>query len=123
MPPNRWLTAAGLVTWIASGLPAALAIAGGRLTGIAAVAWMAAFAAFGVAYSVVCFGRLRSVWAMRVLVLIQSLAGAAMVAVTRDGLAPATLVVAASQLVGLVPPGLSAAWVGAHTVAIVARYW
>src|SRR6185503_15485787 len=45
MKPTDWLTAAGLVTWVASGVPSALAVAGGRLTGAGAIAWLVAFAA------------------------------------------------------------------------------
>jgi len=123
MQPNHWLAAAGIVTWVASGVPAALAIASGQLTGLAALAWLAAFAAFGIAFSLICFRHSHGVRTERVLVLVQSIAGVVMVAVTRDGLAGATLVVAASQLVELVPSGVAAAWIGVQTGALVARYW
>jgi signal transduction histidine kinase len=123
MQPTNWLTAAGLVTWIASGIPATLAIAGGRITGVAAMAWLVAFAAFGLAYSLVCFGRARGVGTERALVLAQSVAGIVMVAIARDGLAGATLVVAAAQLVGLVPAGVAAAWIGMQSAALVAVFW
>ena len=123
MKPTNWLTAAGLITWVASGIPAAMAIADGRITGAAAVAWVAAFAAFGIAFSLVCFGRSRSSPRKRILVVVQSVAASVMVAVTRDGIAGATLVVAASQLVGLVSSGVAVAWVAAHTAVVVGRYW
>ena len=122
MQPTDWLTVAGLVTWVASGVPSALAIAEGRISGVDAVAWLVAFAAFGLAFSLVCFGRSRLRWE-RALVLVQSVAGCVMVAVSRDGLAGATLVVAAAQLSGLVPSRVAAAWVGMQTAVLVARFW
>jgi len=123
MVPTDWLTAAGLVTWVASGLPSALAIAGGRLTGVAAAAWLVAFAAFGIAFGLVCFGRSRRPRRERALVLTQSIAGAVMVLVSRDGIAGATLVVAAAQLAGLVPSRVAAVWIGLQTTVIAARFW
>ena len=65
MKPSHWLTAAGLVTWAASGVPAALAIASGRIAGPGAIAWMIAFAAFGIAFSLICFGQSRGIWMER----------------------------------------------------------
>jgi signal transduction histidine kinase len=123
MTPTHWLTAAGFVTWVASGIPGALAIAYGRITGVAAVAWVAAFVAFGVAFGAVCFQRTSRTRRERVLVLVQSVAGSVMVAVTHDGIAGATLVVAASQLPGLVSSAVAAAWVAAQTAVIVGRFW
>jgi signal transduction histidine kinase len=123
MTPTHWLTAAGFVTWVASGIPAALAIANGRITGIAAVAWVVAYVAFGVAFGAICFAHTRGTRRERVLVLVQSVAGAVMVAVTHDGIAGATMVVAASQLPGLVPSRVAAAWVAAQTAVIVGRFW
>src|SRR5262245_4583120 len=102
MAPTPWLTAAGFVTWVASGIPTALAIADGRITDMAAVAWVIAFGAFGVAFGAVCFLPNGGTRRERALVLVQSVAGAVMVAVTHDGIAGATMVVAASQLPGLV---------------------
>jgi signal transduction histidine kinase len=123
MTPTHWLTAAGFVTWVASGLPTALAIADGRLTDTAAVAWVIAFGAFGVAVGAICFLPNGGTRRERALVLVQSVAGAVMVAVTHDGIAGATMVVAASQLPGLVSPAVAAAWVGAQTAVIVGRFW
>jgi len=123
MTPTHWLTAAGFITWVASGIPAVLAIANGRITGIAAIAWVAAFVAFGVAFGAICFEPTRGTRRERMLVLVQSLAGSIMVAVTHDGIAGATLVVAASQLPGLVSSGAAAAWVAAQTAVIVGRFW
>ena len=57
------------------------------------------------------------------LVLVQSIAAAVMVLVSRDGLAGATFVVAAAQVVELVPPRVAAAWVAVQTAVIAARYW
>src|SRR5258705_338019 len=90
MKPTDWLTAAGLVTWLASGVPSALAIAGGRLTGVDAVAWLVAFAAFGIAFSLICFAPWRGLRFRRALVLTQSIAGPVMVLVSRAGIAGAT---------------------------------
>src|SRR5262245_470908 len=123
MTPTHWLTAAGFITWVASGIPAVLAIAHGRLTGIAAVAWVAAFVAFGVAFGAICFESTRGTRREWLLVLVQSVAGSVMVAVTHDGIAGATLVVAASQLPGLVSSGVAGAWVAAQTAVIVGRFW
>jgi signal transduction histidine kinase len=123
MTPTHWLTAAGFVTWVASGIPAALAIADGRIAGMAAVAWVAAFVAFGFAFAAVCFAGTSDTRRERVLVLIQSVAASVMVSVTRDGIAGATMVVAASQLPGLLSSGLAAAWVAAQTAVIVGRFW
>src|SRR2546423_14084063 len=123
MRPTDWLTAAGLVTWVASGVPSALAVAGGRLTGAGAIAWRVAFAAFGIAFGLVCFGRPHGVWFERALVLTQSIAGAVMVVVSRDGIAGATLVVAAAQLAGPVPSPLASRRVGLQTAFHAARVW
>ncbi len=123
MTPTQWLTVAGFVTWVASGIPAALAIADGRIARLAAIAWVSAFVAFGVAFGAICFERSGSTRRERVLVLVQSVAGSVMVAVTHDGIAGATLVVAASQLPGLVPSGVAAGWVVAQTAVIVGRIW
>src|SRR5262249_31914710 len=107
-------------TWAASGIPAALAIADGRMVGIDAVTWVAAFAAFGVAFGAIGFEPTRGI--RRELVL-QSVAGSMMVAVTHDGIAGATLVVAASQLPGLVASGAAAGWIAAQTAVLVGRFW
>src|SRR4030095_8203366 len=123
MTPTHWLIAAGFVTWVAGSIPAVLAIANGRMTGIAAVVWVAAFVAFGVALGAVCFERNWAPRRERALVLIQSVAASVMVAVTRDGVAGATLVVAASQFPGRVSSGVAAAWVGAHPAVIAGRFW
>ena len=122
MQPTDWLTAAGLVTWIASGVPAALAIADGRMPAAAALAWLGAFAAFGLAFSLVCFGRTRGVNAQRALVLVQSVAGLVMAVTARDGLAGATLVVAAAQLPKLVSSRAAAVWVAIQTALLAAAF-
>ncbi|PYR79711.1 MAG: sensor histidine kinase [Acidobacteria bacterium] len=115
MDTRSWLRAAGFVTWVASGVPAALAISAGQVTGISAVAWIVAFAAFGIAFSLVCFWEPRTSWIERVLVLVQSLAGAVMVLISRDGLAGATFVVVAAQIIELMPARIATVWVGAQT--------
>ena len=116
MRPDRWWTAAGFVTWLASGVPAAMAIADGRLAGIAAASWAVAFAAFGIAFAGACSERLRD---RRLLLFVQAAAGLAMVATGRDGLAGATLVVVAAQLIGPFPPLVAAAWVAVQTAMLV----
>ena len=123
MKPADWLTAAGLVTWVASGVPAALAIADGRLSGAPAIAWLIAFAVFGLAFCFVCFGPAAGRTRQRTLVAIQSIAGIVMVSLTRDGISGAVLVVAAAQVVGLVSSGAAMAWVAAQALVIAARYW
>jgi signal transduction histidine kinase len=121
--PDTWLNVAAFVTWLASGVPAGLAIADGRLAGIQAFAWTSAFAAFGVAFALVCHGRRRGVREARALVLVQAAAGLAMVATAHDGFAAATLVVVAAQLPALFPPRVASAWVAVQTALIVILFW
>jgi signal transduction histidine kinase len=121
--PDTWLNVAAFVTWLASGVPAVLAIVAGRLAGVQALAWTSAFATFGVAFALVCYGRRRGVRERRALVLVQAVAGLAMVATAQDGFAAATLVVVAAQLPGLFPPRVAAAWVAVQTSLIVILFW
>ena len=123
MQADTWLSVAAFVTWLASGVPAGLAIADGRFAGVQALAWASAFAAFGVAFGLVCYGRRRGVREARALVFVQAAAGLAMVATTNDGFAAATLVVVAAQLPGLFPPRAAAAWVAVQTALIVILFW
>jgi len=120
---DRRLTAAGLVTWLASGVPAALAIADGRIAGTGAAAWAVACAAFGIAFALMCDGRMRGVRAKRALVFVQALAGLAMTAAARDGYAAATLVVVSAQLPYLFPARAAAAWVASQTTGVVVLFW
>ena len=122
MQPSLWLITAGFVTWVASAVPATLAIASGRITGTSAAVWLAAFVGFGIAYGLVCFGRSLSVRAERALVLAQSIAGLVMAVTARDGFAGATLVVAAAQLAELVTPRVAAAWVAVQTALLIAAF-
>jgi signal transduction histidine kinase len=117
MQPEKWLIAAGFVTWLASGVPGVLAISDGRLIGLDLVAWAAAFLAFGLAFTFACAKHV-SVTGMRLLLLAQAIAGLSMVALTRDGFAAATLVVAAAQLLGPFTPAKAAAWVAAQTALL-----
>jgi signal transduction histidine kinase len=121
--PDTWLKVAAVVTWLASGVPAGLAIADGRLAGVEALAWTSAFATFGGAFGLVCYGWRRGVRQARALVFVQAAAGLAMVATTNDGFAAATLVVVAAQLPGLFPPRVAAAWVAVQTALIVILFW
>ncbi len=111
------------MTWLASGVPAWLAIADGRLAGIQAFAWASAFAAFGVAFGLVCYGGRRGVRKERALVFVQAAAGLMMVASGRDGFAAATLVVVAAQLPRLFSARAAAAWMAAQTVLVVILFW
>lgn len=122
MNTTRWLSVAGFVTWIAAGMPAMVAISAGRISGGPLVVWVVGFIAFGAAFGTMCFGRTRSLAKARTLVAIQSIAGAMMVSVTRDGVAGATMVVAAAQIVELFPSHVATAWVMAQTAVIAARY-
>ena len=123
MKPDTWLKAAAFVTWLASGIPAVLAIANGRLAGIEAFVWTSAFAAFGVAFGLVCYGWRRGVREARALMFVQAVAGLTMVASARDGFAAATLVVVAAQLPELFSAGAAAAWMSAQTVLVVMLFW
>jgi signal transduction histidine kinase len=114
--PDTWLAAAGYLTWMASGVPAALAIADGGMSVARATAWIVAYGAFGIAFGLACGGRSRG---PRLLLAVQAAAGLAMVAVARDGLGGATLVVVAAQLIGPFPPRVAAAWVAVQTAVLV----
>jgi signal transduction histidine kinase len=114
--PDRWLIAAGFVTWLASGVPAVLAIADGRMSAARAAAWVIAYAAFGIAFGLSCFERRPGT---RLRLAVQAVAGLAMVATARDGLSAATLVVVAAQLIGPFPPRAAIAWVAVQTVMLV----
>ena len=122
MNTTRWLSVAGFVTWIAAGMPAMVAISAGRINGGSLLVWVAGFIAFGVAFGAMCFGRFGRLGTVRTLVVIQSIAAAMMVSVTRDGVAGATMVVAAAQIVELFPSHVATAWVVAQTAVIAARY-
>ena len=119
MRPDTWLKAAGFGTWLASGVPAVLALAGGRMSGGRAAAWVIAYAVFGIAFGLACSERVRGV---RLLLAAQAVAGVAMVATGRDLLAGATLVVVAAQLIGPFPPHVAAAWVAVQTAMLAAIF-
>jgi signal transduction histidine kinase len=119
MRPDTWLKAAGFATWLASGVPAVLALAAGRMYGGRAAAWVIAYAVFGIAFGLACSERVRGV---RLLLAAQAVAGVAMVATGRDLLAGATLVVVAAQLIGPFPPPVAAAWVAVQTAMLAAIF-
>jgi signal transduction histidine kinase len=113
------LKAAGFVSWIASGVPTTLALAGGRMEPAWAMAWAIAYAVFGMAFGVSCTPRFRAEGSLRLLLAAQAAAGLAMVVTSSDGLAAATLVVVAAQLIGPYPPRVAAAWVAVQTTILV----
>jgi hypothetical protein len=54
---QRWLTVAGFVTWLVSGLPTILRIVNGKLSPDAVIVFAIAFPLFGVAFGLICLER------------------------------------------------------------------
>src|SRR5262245_42202708 len=116
MRPDRWLTVAGCGTWLVSGLPTIFAMADGRVHGWAAIVWVIAFVAFGLAFGLMCAAP--HGWLVRVgLLLVQTVAGLTMIGAASDVFPAATLVVVAGQLDD-VSSRLAAFWLAAQTVAM-----
>ena len=121
---ESWLPVVGLGTWIVSSLLTLGDIAAGRLAWDVAVPWLAAFAAFGVAFSLSCWvpwGRPAGI----ALLAVQAVSALAMVGLARDTLCTAMLVVVASQTPSHFSPSGAATWTAAQTalLAVVLGRW
>jgi signal transduction histidine kinase len=122
MRSERWLTVAGFGTWMVSALPTLYAIGDGRLSLAHTLVWAVAFAAFGVAFGLMCLHR-PGPWHAKpfriTLLALESIAGLTMVASAADVFPAATLVVVAGQLDEVVSR-VAAAWLVAQTIALAA---
>jgi signal transduction histidine kinase len=122
---ERWLTVAGLLTWLLSGLPTFMRIVDGRVDGLSTTVWTFAFAMFGVGFGLMTWHRpgpwQRRQWRI-VLLLTQSIAGLAMVWASGDVFPAGTLVVVTGQL-DEVSSRAAVAWLMAQTVALGALVW
>ncbi len=54
---ERWLTVAGFVTWLVSGLPTLLRIVNGNMSAGGMIVWAIAFPLFGLAFGLMCLDR------------------------------------------------------------------
>src|SRR6185295_11511109 len=101
MNTERWLTVAGFVTWLVSGLPTFLRIINGHMSPGDLLIWTIAFPLFGIAFGVMCLER-PGIWrrtpVRRGLLAAQAAAGLAMTATAPDVFPAGTLVVVAAQL-------------------------
>jgi signal transduction histidine kinase len=125
MRPERWLTVAGFVTWLVSGLPMFMRIVDGGVGRASAIASCVAFAVFGVAFGLMTLFRPGpwQRWHWRIVLLAaQSVAGLAMVWASGDVFPAGTLVVVAGQL-DEVPSRAAVAWLIAQTVALGVLSW
>jgi signal transduction histidine kinase len=117
---ERWLVAAGFGTWLVSALPTLPRIAGGRLRPDALAAFVVAFVAFGVAFTLSRLER-PGPWRARTvrtaLLAIQSVAGLTMIRSGGDLFPAATLVVVAGQL-DECSPRVAALWVAIQTIGL-----
>jgi signal transduction histidine kinase len=117
---QRWLTVAGFVTWIVSGLPTFLRIVHGNMNPSRTIVFAIAFPLFGVAFGLMCLER-PGIWqrtvVRRTLIALQSSAGLAMTSTASDVFPAGTLVVVAGQLDEL-PPRAAVIWMIVQTVAI-----
>src|SRR5262245_60735480 len=121
MRSERWLTVAGLGTWMVSALPTLYAIGIGRLSSDRATIWAVAFVLFGIAFVLMTINR-PGPWhatPLRMsLLALQSIAGLTMVGSAIDVFPAATLVVVAAQLDEVTPRG-AAAWLVAQSLALL----
>jgi signal transduction histidine kinase len=117
---ERWLTIAGFVTWLVSGLPTILRIINGNMSLGGVVVFATAFPLFGVAFGLMCLER-PGIWqrtpVRRTLIALQAGAGLAMTSTAPDVFPAGTLVVVAGQLDEF-PPRVAAIWMIVQTLAI-----
>jgi len=117
---ERWLTVAGLTTWLVFALPSLLRIINGNMSARGLVVWAIAFPLFGIAFGAMCLDRpgpLRRPPVRLVLLVLQSLAGLAMTSMAPDVFPAATLVVVAGQL-DEVSPRVAATWIIVQTLGL-----
>src|SRR5689334_2303606 len=117
---ERWLTVAGVTTWIVSALPTLLRIMNGNMSARDLIVWAIAFPLFGIAFGALCLNRrgpLHRTPVRLVLLACQSFASLAMTSTAPDIFPAATLVVVAGQL-DEVSPRVGAAWIIVQTLAL-----
>ena len=117
---ERWLTVAGFVTWLVSGLPTLLRIANGDMSAARVIVWAIAFPLFGLAFGLICLDR-PGIWqrhaVRRALIALQAAAGLAMTSTSPDVSPAGTLVVVAGQLDEF-SPRVAGIWMFVQTLAI-----
>jgi signal transduction histidine kinase len=125
MRTESWLRAAGIGTWIVSGLPMAIRIADGRApAGLTLAIWVAAFAVFGLAFwlntepAVRCRPKLRAPF-----LLVQSAAAVVLLLITGENLPAVLFVIVAGQLPSAMPMPVVVSWVTVHTLITTAVLW
>src|SRR4029453_12823829 len=117
---ERWLTVAGFMTWLVSGLPTLLRILNGHMSPGGMVVWTTAFPMFGLAFGLMCLHR-PGFWqrttVRRVLLAVQAAAGLALTGIAPDVFPAGPLVVVAAQL-DEVPLTVASVWMVVQTVAL-----
>ncbi len=117
---ERWLTVAGFMTWLVSGLPTLLRIVNGHMSPGGLIVWTTAFPLFGLAFGLMCLHRpgfWRRTTVRQVLLAVQAAAGLAMTGTAPDVFPAGTLVVVAAQL-DEVPLPVASVWMVVQTVAL-----
>lgn len=124
MRADLWLRIAGYVTWLVSGIPMLVSLAGGAAATPAVVAWACAFIAFGVAFGISCRVHGRGGRGPRILLLaVQAASGLVMAHTTTDALAAGTLVVVAAQLLDVFSARGAVVWIVVQTALLMASFW
>src|SRR5215510_6843896 len=117
---ERWLTIAGLTTWLVSGLPTLLRIVNGHMSPGGLIVWAIAFPLFGLAFGLSCLTRpgvLQRRPVRLTLLALQSVAGLAMTGTAPDVFPAGTLVVVAAQL-DEVAPRTAIVWIVGQSIAL-----
>jgi signal transduction histidine kinase len=120
-----WLQIAAYVTWIVCGMPGAAAIVEGRMPPGHAWLWSVAFLAFGVAFAT-CGGGWSTSLSRRLkiaLLLLQVLAAAVVVTVSRSGQPAALFVIIAAEVPFVFQARVTFAWMVAQTALVAALFW
>jgi len=112
---EKWLDWAAYATWLVVSLPTIADISTGEFAGWRAFTWVVAFLAFGLSLAV-CLRPAASPLARRpgravALLALQSVAGLAMIFLTGNGTAGATLVIVAAEAAAVFPPAIAWTWV------------
>lgn len=118
MKPETWLIVAGLGTWSVSSLVTLTNIVQGRLPPAQARPWLVAFAAFGIAFTLICWGPWRTRAVRVALLAVQAIAALTMVALAGDTLCAAMLVMVAGQTPAYFNTSGAMAWTVAQTVLL-----
>lgn len=119
MRSELWRNAAAFGTWLVVGLPTIAAIAAGRFGGTEAILWGVAFAAFGAAL-LPCLGVCLTTerrGRLTALLVVQALAGLAMVYLSGNATAGATLVIVAAEVAGQRGAHATWTWVAVQSAA------